>query len=40
MGSDAVVEIVPDKDHLNLLSADLAARIDKELQEAMVKYQR
>jgi S-formylglutathione hydrolase FrmB len=38
LGSDAVVEIVPGKDHGNLLSANLAARIDREMRAAVAKY--
>ncbi len=34
LGSDAVVEIVPGKDHGNLLTAELTARIRREMSEA------
>lgn len=35
LGSDAEVEIVPDKDHSNILDAALAARIDNQMQAAV-----
>ena len=35
LGSDAVVEVVPGKDHMNLLDPDLAARFDREMRAAV-----
>ena len=40
MDSDAVVEIVPGKDHGDLLDADLAARLDHEMNAAVAGYVR
>jgi hypothetical protein len=37
LGSDAVVEIVPKKDHMTLLDSAMAARIDREMREAVAK---
>jgi hypothetical protein len=39
LGSDAVVEIIPDKDHGNLIDTDLARRIDREMKAAVARYQ-
>ncbi len=38
LGSDAVVEVVPGKDHGSLLDHDLARRIDREMHDAVSKY--
>jgi len=35
LGSDAVVEVVAGKDHMNLLDPDLAARFDREMKAAV-----
>ncbi len=35
LGSDAVVEIVPDRDHGSLLDVDLAERLDREMKAAV-----
>jgi hypothetical protein len=37
LGSDAIVEIVPKKDHMTLLDSAMAARIDREMREAVSK---
>jgi hypothetical protein len=37
LGSDAVVEIIPDKDHATLMSPALAARFDREMKAAVGK---
>jgi S-formylglutathione hydrolase FrmB len=37
LGSDAVVEIVPDRDHGNLLDAALAERFDREMNETVLR---
>ena len=37
LGSDAVIEIIPGKDHSNILDADLAKRLDRELEDAVTK---
>jgi len=38
LGSDAVVEIVPGRDHSNLIDPELAARFDREMSAAVAKY--
>jgi hypothetical protein len=38
LGSDAVVEIVPDKNHSNLLTPELRDRIRREMAETFLKY--
>ena len=38
LGSDAVVEIVPGKDHSNLLTPEIRARIRKEMTAAFLKH--
>lgn len=38
LGSDAVVEIVPDKDHSNLLTAELRDRIRREMTDRFLKF--
>ena len=38
LGSDAVIEILPGKDHMTLMSADMMARIDREMKAATAKY--
>ncbi len=38
LGSDAVVELFPDKDHMSLLSDDLQKRIRREMTEAFHKH--
>jgi hypothetical protein len=35
LGSDAAVEIMPGKDHLTLLDAKMAARLDREMREML-----
>ena len=35
LGSDAVVEIIPDRDHSTLLNAELAQRLDREMHAAV-----
>jgi hypothetical protein len=35
LGSDAVVEIIPKRDHSTLLDANLAERIDREMHAAV-----
>ena len=37
LGSDAVVEIVPDRDHSTLLDAKLAQRLDREMHAAVAE---
>lgn len=37
LGSDAVVEIIPDKNHMNLMDGALAARLDREMRETVAK---
>ena len=37
LGSDAVVEILPGKDHSDILDAELAARLDREMHESLGK---
>jgi enterochelin esterase-like enzyme len=38
LGSDAVVELVPGKDHGTVLTPELAARIDREMRAAVARY--
>jgi pimeloyl-ACP methyl ester carboxylesterase len=38
LGSDAVVEMVPDRDHMNLLSSELVSRIRREMVAAFLKH--
>jgi S-formylglutathione hydrolase FrmB len=38
LGSDAVVELVPGKDHGSVLTPDLAKRIDREMRAAVARY--
>jgi S-formylglutathione hydrolase FrmB len=38
LASDAVVEIVPGKDHSNLMSVELAGRLDREMNAAVRRY--
>lgn len=38
LGSDAVIEILPEKNHFNLFADGLAARIRKEMVEAFLKH--
>jgi S-formylglutathione hydrolase FrmB len=38
LGSDAVVELVPGKDHMNLMSSELVARIRREMVETFLKH--
>ena len=38
LGSDAVVEIVPDKDHGSLLTSELRDRIRREMSERYLKH--
>ena len=35
LGSDAVVEIIPDRDHSTLLNPELAQRLDREMNAAV-----
>ena len=35
LGSDAVVEIIPNRDHSTVLDVKLAERLDREMQEAI-----
>jgi S-formylglutathione hydrolase FrmB len=35
LGSDAVVEVVPGKDHDSILDSELAARLDREMKAAL-----
>jgi S-formylglutathione hydrolase FrmB len=37
LGSDAVIDIFPGKDHANVLDADLADRFDREMKAALLK---
>ena len=37
LGSDAVIEIVPGKDHGTLVTAELAARMRREMSEAYLR---
>jgi hypothetical protein len=38
LGSDAVVDVLPNKDHMNIMDAELVARLDHEMNAAVARY--